>query len=101
MKRIRACDDYEEAYFDEDYSGFASASAKPGQMCNPIGFGKKQRIRFPLHMRYKLDGKNICLQLFTEVDGKHIPLIVGGNKQFRSAFVALLFDLFGEGYYEQ
>ena len=47
------------------------------------------------------DGKNICLQLFTEVDGKHIPLIVDGNKQFKSAFVALLYDLFGEDYYEQ
>lgn len=101
MKRIRACDDYEETYFDEDYSGFAIGTAKPGQMCNPIGFGKKQRIRFPLHMRYKLDGKNICLQLFTEVEGKYIPLRVDGNKQFKSAFVALLFDLFGEGYYEQ
>ena len=101
MKQIKACDDYEEAFFDEDYSGFASGAAKTGQMCNPIGFGKKQRIRFPLHMRYKIDGKNICLQLFTEVDGKHIPLIVDGNKQFKSAFVALLYDLFGEDYYEQ
>lgn len=94
-------DDYEETDLPEVDFGFASGNAKGGQMCNPIGFGKKQRIRFPLHMRYKLDGKNICLQLFTEVDGKHIPLIVGGNKQFRSAFVALLYELFGDDYYEQ
>ncbi len=94
-------DDYEETGLPEVDFGFSSGNAKGGQMCNPIGFGKVQRVRFPLRIRYHADDKAVHVKLAVEIEGKEIPLRVDGNRKATDIFGTLLFNILGECYYEQ
>ena len=94
-------DEHEETGLPEVDFGFASGNAKKGQMCNPIGFGKVQRVRFPLRIRYLADDKAVHLKLAVEIEGKEIPLRVDGNRKLTNIFVALLYEVLGDCVYEQ